>query len=190
MTTGRNRDDERITALALDAARGDQHAFELWIRATQADVWRFIVHLAGAAVAEDLTQETYARAVTALARFAGRSSARTWLLAIARRVVVDHFRARSARPRSDGQDWETAVETESARRTTGAGFEDVVELGLLLDGLDLERREAIILTQLLGYSYDEAAEVCDCPIGTIRSRVARAREDLLTARDENSAVGG
>ncbi|GLY42860.1 RNA polymerase sigma factor SigC [Amycolatopsis sp. NBRC 101858] len=189
MTTGRDRDDERITALALDAARGDQHAFEGWIRATQADVWRFIAHLAGSGVADDLTQETYARAVTALARFVGRSSARTWLLSIARRVAVDHFRARSARPRSDGQNWESAVEAESARRTTGAGFEDVVELGLLLDGLDPERREAIVLTQLLGYSYDEAAEVCDCPIGTIRSRVARAREDLLAARDQRDAIG-
>ncbi|WP_206792059.1 RNA polymerase sigma factor SigC [Amycolatopsis sp. MtRt-6] len=189
MTTGRDRDDERITALALDAARGDQRAFEAWIRATQADVWRFVAHLAGAEPADDLTQETYARAVTALARFAGRSSVRTWLLSIARRVVVDHFRARSVRPRSGGQDWETAVEAESARRAN-AGFEDLVELGLLLDGLDPERREAIVLTQLLGYSYAEAAEVCDCPIGTIRSRVARAREDLLTARDEPDAVGG
>jgi RNA polymerase sigma-70 factor (ECF subfamily) len=189
VTTGRDRDDERITALALEAVRGDQRSFEAWIRATQADVWRFIAHLAGSEVADDLTQETYARAVTALARFAGRSSVRTWLLSIARRVVVDHFRARSVRPRSGGPDWETAVEAESARRA-GAGFEDLVELGLLLDGLDPERREAIVLTQLLGYSYAEAAEVCDCPLGTVRSRVARAREDLLTARDEPDAVGG
>ncbi|MCR6487885.1 RNA polymerase sigma factor SigC [Amycolatopsis sp. OK19-0408] len=188
MTTGRDRDDERITALALEAAHGDQRAFEAWVRGTQADVWRFVAHLAGSGVADDLTQETYARAVTALARFAGRSSARTWLLSIARRVVVDHFRARSARPRTHGQDWEAAAEAESARRVS-AGFEDLVEAGLLLEGLDPERREAIVLTQLLGYSYAEAAEVCDCPIGTVRSRVARAREELLTARDERDALG-
>ncbi|MGW3991923.1 RNA polymerase sigma factor SigC [Amycolatopsis sp. NPDC004772] len=183
MTSGRDRDDERITALALAAVRGDQGAFEAWVRATQADVWRFVAHLSDATTADDLTQETYVRAVTALARFAGRSSSRTWLLSIARRVVVDHFRARSVRPRSSGQEWEAAAEAESARRT-GRGFEDLVELGLLLDDLDPQRREAIVLTQVLGYSYAEAAEICDCPIGTVRSRVARAREDLLAARDE------
>ena len=183
MTSPWDRDDERITALALAAARGDQRAFAAWVRATQADVWRFVAHLADAGAADDLTQETYVRAVTALVRFAGRSSSRTWVLAIARRVVVDHFRARSARPHLSGQDWEAAAEAESARRA-GRGFEDVVELGLLLDELHPERREAIVLTQVLGYSYAEAAEICDCPIGTVRSRVARAREDLLAARDE------
>ncbi len=181
MTSNRDRDDERITALALAAARGDGRAFEEWVRATQADVWRFSAHLAGTAMADDLTQETYARAVTALARFAGRSSSRTWLLSITRRVVVDHFRAAAVRPKPSGQDWETAVEREAARGHA-VGFEDVVEIGLLLDGLDAERREALVLTQLLGYTYAEAAEVCGCPVGTVRSRVARARDDLLIAR--------
>src|SRR6201999_3731802 len=74
VTSGRNRDDERTTTLALAAARGDRRALEVGVRETQADVWRFTAHLAGSAVADDLTQETYARAVTALARFAGRSS--------------------------------------------------------------------------------------------------------------------
>ncbi|ATY12372.1 RNA polymerase subunit sigma [Amycolatopsis sp. AA4] len=187
MTSGRDRDDERITALALAAARGDRRAFESWVRATQADTWRFVAHLADSTVADDLTQETYVRSVTALPRFAGRSSSRTWLLSIARRVVVDHFRARSVRPQSFSRDWESAAAAESARRS-GRGFEDVVEVGLLLDGLHPERREAIVLTQVLGYSYAEAAEICDCPIGTVRSRVARAREDLLAAREERGHV--
>ena len=180
MNSSRDRDDERITALALAAARGDQRAYAEWVRSTQADVWRFVAHLSDSVVADDLTQETYARAVTALARFAGRSSSRTWLLSIARRAVVDHFRARSARPQLSGQDWTDAVDGQFAR----SGFEDVVEAGLLLRDLDDERREALVLTQLLGYTYAEAAEICGCPIGTVRSRVARAREDLLAARDE------
>ncbi|RJQ66965.1 RNA polymerase sigma factor SigC [Pseudonocardiaceae bacterium YIM PH 21723] len=187
MTTGRDRDDERTTALALAAARGDERAFEAWVRASQADVWRFVAHLTDTASADDLTQETYVRAVTALPRFAGRSSARTWLLSIARHVAIDHLRARSVRPRTSGGHWEHAAETASARRA-GRGFEDVVELGLLLDQLDPERREAIVLTQILGYSYAEAAEVCGCPIGTVRSRVARAREDLLAARDQRDSA--
>ncbi|MEA5362924.1 sigma-70 family RNA polymerase sigma factor [Amycolatopsis sp., V23-08] len=185
MNSSRERDDERITALAIAAARGDQRAYEQWVRSTQADVWRFVAHLTDSAAADDLTQETYARAVNSLARFAGRSSSRTWLLSIARRAVVDHFRARSARPQVSGQDWETAVEEHSVRsRADSAGFEEFVEVGLLLRGLDDERREALVLTQVLGYTYAEAAEICGCPIGTVRSRVARGRDDLLAARDE------
>ncbi|MBE8517378.1 sigma-70 family RNA polymerase sigma factor [Amycolatopsis sp. H6(2020)] len=187
MNSSRNRDDERITALALAAARGDQRAYEEWVRSTQADVWRFVAHLTDSVVADDLTQETYARAVTSLTRFAGRSSSRTWLLSIARRAVVDHFRARSARPQLSGQDWTDAVEGRSARADS-SGFEDVVEAGLLLRDLDDERREALVLTQLLGYTYAEVAEICGCPIGTVRSRVARAREDLLAARGERGNV--
>ncbi|WP_420807878.1 RNA polymerase sigma factor SigC [Amycolatopsis antarctica] len=179
-------DDERTTELALAAGRGDQAALEAWVRATQADVWRFVAHLTGVAVADDLTQETYLRAFGSLPRFAGRSSSRTWLLSIARRVTIDQIRSASVRPRVAGNvDWEPAAEQNDARRhRSGAGFEDTVELGVLLDGLDAQRREALVLTQLLGMSYAEAAEVCGCPVGTVRSRVARAREDLLSARDE------
>lgn len=51
----------------------------------------------------------------------------------------------------------------------------------LLRGLDPHRREAFALTQVIGVSYGEAAEICQCPVGTIRSRASRAREDLVTA---------
>jgi RNA polymerase sigma-70 factor (ECF subfamily) len=169
--------EERVTALAIAAGRGDRRALEDWVRATQADVWRFVAHLADTRSADDLTQETYLRAFGSLSRFAGRSSSKTWLLSIARRVVVDQIRSASARPRIADADWQVAVERRDAAR--GGGFEGVVELRMLLAGLDDDRREVLVLTQLLGLSYAEAAVVCGCPIGTIRSRVARAREDLL-----------
>lgn len=57
----------------------------------------------------------------------------------------------------------------------------------LLAGLDPDRRQAFVLTQVLGLSYGEAAEVCDCPVGTIRSRVARARADLIARLSEASS---
>jgi RNA polymerase sigma-70 factor (ECF subfamily) len=53
-----------------------------------------------------------------------------------------------------------------------------------------QRREALVLTQVLGLSYADAAEVCGCPVGTVRSRVARAREDLLRADDEQRTSDG
>lgn len=167
--------------LAEAAVAGDQLALAGLIRATQRDVWRFIASQAGTVEADDLTQDTYLRAITALPRFEGRSSIRTWLLVIARRVVVDHHRHRAARPLvADLAEWDGPAERAlHARSKRAPGFEEMTEVGLLLDELTTERREALVLTQVLGLSYAEAAEVCDCPVGTIRSRVARAREDLL-----------
>ncbi|TCP49951.1 RNA polymerase sigma-70 factor (ECF subfamily) [Tamaricihabitans halophyticus] len=189
MGVGGDRDDELATQLAFAAARGDQVAFERWVKATQGDVWRFIVHLNGRSAADDLTQETYLRAVSALPRFSGRSSSHTWLLSIARRVVVDSIRRESARPKLSDQDWETAAEEAPATRTGRHNFEAAVDTQLLLDQIEPERKEALILTQVLGYSYVEAAEICACPVGTIRSRVARARDDLFVFLRAQDNVG-
>ena len=175
-------DDEAVTDLALAAARGNARALEAFIKATQQDVWRFVTYLSDASSADDLTQETYLRALGAIERFSGRSSARTWLLSIARRVVADHIRHAQSRPRTaSGADPEQVP--HGARHARG--FEDLVEVTTMIAGLTAEQREALLLTQLLGLPYADAAAVCGCPVGTIRSRVARAREALLDAeRDE------
>jgi RNA polymerase sigma-70 factor (ECF subfamily) len=171
-------DDDEITRWALAAAAGDRNAASCFIRATQHHVHRFLTHLVNATEAEDLTQETYLRAMRSLPRFAARASARTWLLSIARRVAADHIRAVVCRPRTASlENWEAAA--EAAQHRDGSRFEEAVLLRHLLDTLAPERREAFVATQVLGLSYAEAAEICDCPVGTIRSRVARAREDLV-----------
>jgi RNA polymerase sigma-70 factor (ECF subfamily) len=173
-------DDARATALALAAGAGDRDALVIFIRATQRDVYRFLSHLCDSDEAEDLTQETYLRALRALPSFAGRSSARTWLLAIARRVAADQIRRRVARPRTTAvEDWDTVVAESPAHRRSG--FDEGILLRQLVAGLEPDRRDAFILTQVLGLDYAAAAKVCDCPVGTIRSRVARAREDLIRA---------
>jgi RNA polymerase sigma-70 factor, ECF subfamily len=175
-------DDEAVTDLALAAARGNARALEAFIKATQQDVWRFVTYLSDAGSADDLTQETYLRALGAIERFSGRSSARTWLLSIARRVVADHIRHAQSRPRTaSGADPHQVPHAARHAR----GFEDLVEVTTMIAGLTAEQREALLLTQLLGLPYADAAAVCGCPVGTIRSRVARAREALLDAeRDE------
>jgi RNA polymerase sigma-70 factor (ECF subfamily) len=177
--------EDDLTALALAAGRGDQRAFEQWVRALQADVWRFHAYRAGPGAADDLTQETFVRAYRSLPRFAARSSSRSWLLSIARRVIVDSIRSAVARPQIQaGGDWETMAEQRCATPRSERTFEDVVETRILLADLEPERREALMLTQVLGLSYQEAADVCGVPVGTIRSRVARARETLLAAVNE------
>lgn len=179
-------DNDEVTLLALSARAGDAAALEQFIRATQSDVWRTVAYLGDPGTADDLTQETFLRAISALPRFSGRSSARTWLLSIARRVVIDQIRRKQSRPRKlHGVDVETVTEV----RRPGQGFEHMVEIRILLDGLEPDRRHALLLTQVLGLSYAEAAEVCQCPVGTIRSRVARAREDLLHAAGCDDLTG-
>jgi RNA polymerase sigma-70 factor (ECF subfamily) len=164
------------TELALRARAGDPAAQAAFVRATQAEVWRFAAALVDPGAADDLTQETFLRAFRALPSFEGRSSVRTWLLGIARRACADHLRAVVRRRRLDArlaaQAWTDAPAPDPAQRLGAAD---------LLRELSEERRTAFVLTQVLGLSYAEAAAVEDVPVGTIRSRVARAREELVAA---------
>ncbi|MFD9487807.1 sigma-70 family RNA polymerase sigma factor [Streptomyces sp. NPDC059991] len=178
----RSRDestDQAITAWALAARTGDPEAVEHFVRALHRDVRRYVTYLgADPQAAEDLTQDTFLRALGSLHRFEGRSSARTWLLSIARRAVIDNLRYTAARPRvSDTDDWQSAAERAQPRGLPG--FDDGVALADLLAALPDERREAFVLTQLLGLPYADAAHVSNCPVGTVRSRVARARQSLI-----------
>ena len=170
--------DETVTAWALAAAGGDSEAVDRFVRALQRDVLRYVAYLAGdAQAADDLAQDTFLRALTALHRFEGRSSARVWLLSIARRAVADNIRGAARRPRTDGTaDWEDAA--ERARPAGLPGFDDGVALMHLVEALPRDRREAFQLTQGYGLPNADAAQVARCPVGTIRSRVARARLNL------------
>jgi RNA polymerase sigma-70 factor (ECF subfamily) len=174
-------DHDDATRYALAAKGGDRAAAAQFIRATSPDLHRFLAHLAHAHDVEDLGQETYLRAMRALPRFQARSSARTWLFAIARRVAADQVRTDLRQPRlASRTDWEDVAEN-SRDQVVVPFFDEGVVLRRLLTDLEPQRREAFVATQVLGLSYQEAAEVCDCPVGTIRSRVSRAREDLVLA---------
>ncbi|MDG9723157.1 sigma-70 family RNA polymerase sigma factor [Streptomyces sp. DH41] len=176
---GTDAKEASITAWALAARTGDPDAVDHFVRALHRDVRRYVTFLgADPQSADDLTQDTFLRALGSLHHFEGRSSARTWLLAIARRAVADSIRHDSARPRlAATDDWESAAERTQPRGLPG--FDDGVALAELLATLPDERREAFVLTQLLGLPYAEAADVSECPIGTVRSRVARARTSLI-----------
>jgi RNA polymerase sigma-70 factor, ECF subfamily len=164
---------DEATHWALLARTGDPVATAALVRATQAEVWRFCASLVDSASADDLTQETYLRAFRALPAFEGRSSARTWLFGIARRTCADHVRAsvrRRALLRAVGDTGSEVAEDPAS--SVGAAE--------LLRRLRPGHREAFVLTQILGLSYAEAADSLGVPIGTIRSRVARARLELIS----------
>lgn len=163
---------DRLTVLALRAKTGDRRALETFIAETRPEVFRLCRFLGSPTDPDDLTQEVYVRALRAIRSYRGDGAARSWLLSIARRVCVDSTRA-NIRGRN------LIEHQQSAQPPQHQHDHSWLEIDELLAGLSEDRREAFVLTQLVGLSYQEAAEIAGCPIGTIRSRVARARRDLL-----------
>jgi len=172
---------DELTNLLVAARDGDRLALGAFIRSTQSEVWRLARHLVGADDAEDVTQDVYVRAWRALPDYRGDAGARTWLLAIARRACADAVRKRTRARRLRAR-----LEAQPVRVTTvGPGSSDLDALVALLPP---DRREAFVLTQVVGCSYEEAAGIAGVPVGTIRSRVARAREALVDAVRAAEAV--
>lgn len=170
---------DELTNLLVAAREGDRLALGAFIRSTQAEVWRLARHLVGPEDADDVAQEVFVRAWRALPRYRGEATARTWLLSIARRTCADAVRKRSRARRL-----RTRLEQQPVAWATSAGN----DLDGLVASLPPERREAFVLTQVVGCSYEEAAAIADVPVGTIRSRVARAREALVEAVRAADAV--
>jgi RNA polymerase sigma-70 factor, ECF subfamily len=176
---------DELTSLARAAGRGDGAALAGLVRQTQGDVWRLCAHLVDPGIADDLTQETYLRAIPALGKFRGDAPVRDWLLSIARRTCAAEISARTR---------DRQVAARLAAIPGGTLGQPPAEPGVqaaadeLLSALEPDRRAAFILTQMLGCSYAEAAGICGCPVGTIRSRVARAREDLAAMTADQNAI--
>jgi RNA polymerase sigma-70 factor (ECF subfamily) len=158
----------------LEAAReGNDAALAELVRETQPVVWRLCAALGSPEDPADLTQETFVRVLRAMHTFRGEAPVQAWILSIARRVCADSVRKRQRQRR--------LIDRLSMALTSDEQLIDDGSLDDLIARLAPERREAFVLTQQLGLTYDEAAEIVGCPVGTIRSRLARARADLLNA---------
>jgi RNA polymerase sigma-70 factor, ECF subfamily len=166
---------DRLTALLVRARDGDRLALGAAIRVSQGEVWRLAAHLVGPNDADDVTQDVFLRAWRALPRFRAESSGRTWLFSIARRACVDAVRRQSRRRKLGAR-----LHSESvAGGSNSSRLDELHGLGDLISRLAPAQREAFVLTQITGCSYAETAELCGVQIGTIRSRVARARGELI-----------
>ena len=163
--------DDQLRGLVAAAREGDDVAVRELVRRTQPVIWRLCNTLGSDNEADDLVQDTYLRALRSLSSYRGDGPVVAWLSSIARRVCADHVRGRVRQRRTI--DALTRGADDRWVSPPGNPTRD------LLNSIDPDRREAFLLTQVAGLSYDEAAVVLDCPIGTIRSRVARARADLM-----------
>lgn len=133
--------------------------------------------------ADDLVQDTLERALRKQRLWRRRGSLRSWLFSVLYRTHVDHARSNRRREVS------TEPEVMNAAGQQPANQEHHVEcrnIGDALDRLPADQRSAILLVALEGFSYDEAAEVLQVPIGTVRSRLSRGREALREFREADA----
>jgi RNA polymerase sigma-70 factor (ECF subfamily) len=171
---------------------GDQKAFELLVIKYQRRIERLIGRMVrDVDLVEDIAQETFIRAYRALAQFRGDAQFYTWLYRIAvntaKKALMDLKRdplvSESAlRGGGDEEDETSAVENELTSSETPetilAAKEIAAAVNSAMEALPEELRQAVTLREIEGLSYEEIAEVMDCPIGTVRSRIFRAREAI------------
>ena len=171
--------DPRVLARAR---RGDLAAFEELVRACQADVYRFALYLTrDHEVAEDVTQETFLRAFRFIRGFRGGTKFSSWLLRIARNCSIDALnRSRTDASLDEGPE---PVARGLSDPTTRAA------LDAALASVPPEQRETFLLTEVLGLSYQEAGDVLGVRVGTVKSRMFRARRALCLALAEEEELG-
>ena len=166
---------------------GDRAAFDLLFTRYQNKILNLVGrHLLDQSEVEDVAQEAFIKAFRALPRFRGESAFYTWLYRIAINTAKNHIATRSRRPPvvdvdvveaewSDGgeQLWNTEdPETAAARDELSE------EIGRAISALPNNLRSAVTLREFEGLSYDQIATIMDCPVGTVRSRIFRAREAI------------
>ena len=171
---------------------GDQKALELLVIKYQRRIERLIGRMVrDVDLVEDIAQETFIRAYRALAQFRGDAQFYTWLYRIAvntaKKALMDLKRdplvSESAlRGGGDDEDETSAVENEltssETPETVLAAKEIAGAVNSAMEALPEELRQAVTLREIEGLSYEEISEVMNCPIGTVRSRIFRAREAI------------
>ena len=166
---------------------GDKQAFDVLVRKYQQKIVKLISrYIRDQDEALDVAQETFIKAYRALATFRGDSAFYTWLYRIAINTAKNYLVAQSRRPPDTDIDAEDAVQFDgdSKLRETDLPEQlvhrDQVERVIYeaIDALPEDLRTAITLRELEGLSYEEIAQAMDCPIGTVRSRIFRAREAI------------
>ncbi len=180
-------ENELDRALVERVQGGDKRAFDLLVRKYQHKVIGLVSrYVRNHAECEDIAQESFVRAWRAIGAFRGDSAFYTWLYKIAVNTAKNHLVAMSRRPPADDVDVDDPAFTASAERMQDNAtpehemMRQEIEQSVFstVQALPEELRTAITLREVDGLSYDEIAHAMDCPIGTVRSRIFRAREAI------------
>ncbi len=178
------------SALVQRTVAGDPRAYELLVVKYQRRIERLIGRMVrDTDLVQDIAQETFIRAYRALGQFRGDAQFYTWLYRIAvntaKKTLVDLRRdpvVTETALRNDDEDETSAVEneltTEETPETVLAAKEIAQAVNQAMQALPEELRQAVTLREIEGLSYEEIAEAMNCPIGTVRSRIFRAREAI------------
>jgi len=178
---------ETDQVLVERAQRGDGRAFDLLVLKYQQRVAALSGrYLRDSAEVMDVTQEAFLKAYRALPGFRGESAFYTWIYRIAINTVKNYIAAQGRRPPGDDVDAEVAEQMDMGGRLREQATperelltdEIAANVQAALDGLPEDLRTAIVLRELEGMSYEEIATAMSCPIGTVRSRIFRAREAI------------
>lgn len=178
---------EADQALVERAQRGDGRAFDLLVLKYQQRVAALIGrYLRDSSEVMDVTQEAFLKAFRALPGFRGESAFYTWIYRIAINTVKNYMVAQGRRPPGDDVEAEVAEQMDVGTRLREHSTperelltDEIAEnVQAALDGLPEDLRTAIVLRELEGMSYEEIASAMSCPIGTVRSRIFRAREAI------------
>jgi RNA polymerase sigma-70 factor (ECF subfamily) len=181
--------DREVDAQLVERAqRGDKRAYELLVAKYQRKLGRLLSRFVrDPAEVEDVTQEAFIKAYRALPSFRGDSAFYTWLYRIAINTAKNYLVALGRRaPTSTGFDNAEAENFEDAEQLRDSntpeselmGREIASTVNKAMDALPADLRTAITLREIEGMSYEEIANVMNCPIGTVRSRIFRAREAI------------
>ncbi len=173
--------------LVLRVQQGDKSAFDLLVLKYQHRIIQLVNRFVkDPSEAQDVAQEAFVKAYRALDNFRGDSAFYTWLYRIAINTAKNYLVSRSRRHTDYEVDLNDAEQIEGARQLKGLDTPDsllmndqIVEaIKEAIDGLPDEMKTAIMLREFEGMSYEEIAEAMDCPVGTVRSRIFRAREAI------------
>jgi RNA polymerase sigma-70 factor (ECF subfamily) len=175
-------------AIVERVQRGDKRAFDLLVTKYQRKIFRLLSRLIrDPGEIEDVAQEAFIKAYRALPNFRGESAFYTWLYRIAINTAKNHLVAQGRRaPTSTETEVEDAENFDDADGLRDVNTPDAVMMSRqvgdavnrAIDRLPEDLRTAIVLRELEGLSYEEIAESMNCPIGTVRSRIFRAREAI------------
>jgi RNA polymerase sigma-70 factor (ECF subfamily) len=163
----------------------------------QKQIWNAALRQArNRAEAEDFFQETYRRAFESAGQLRGLAHCRAWLLRILTSLVIDTRRRQRRSPILELVDRHGDAVSASPLEPSGNFEVEILdrlsaqEIGRLIEALPCEQREALTLCDVEGASYQEIAEILDCPIGTVRSRIARARAVLIERLRDHAQLRG